>query len=357
MKIGLLGGGQLAQLLAHSACQLGMEIVCYSENTDCPAARNAKVVSGQLTDQVKLTEFAQLVDTISLENENIDTDTLNFLAQFKPVAPNARAIKISQDRLLEKNFFKQLGINTAIFSTVDSLTDLQLSCKNQPLPALLKTRRFGYDGKGQVRIDSTKAASKAWSAINEQPAILESFVDFDYEVSLIAARNSNDQISFFPLIKNQHHQGILRISSFIDNKDLQAQAEQLMRALLEELDYVGVLTIEFFVKDNQLYANELAPRVHNSGHLTIEACNCSQFEAHLRAIAGYDLPEITVNKPTAMINLIGSLPSKHLVKQANLHYYDYGKQPRPNRKLGHLTLQAETEQLLFEAINKVNQKE
>lgn len=354
MKIGILGGGQLAQLLSYSAYQLGLEVICYAPSSNCPAARNSSIIVGELDNREQLTKFAEQVDVISLENENIDVATLHFLQARKPLAPNPAAIKTSQDRLLEKALFTKLGFNTAHYQAVNSLTDLDNACESQPLPGLLKTRRFGYDGKGQARINSTDEAQQAWNSIAQQPAILESFVDFDYEVSLIAARNHDGHCRFFPLLKNQHHNGILRLSTLLNKPNLQQKAQNMLNTLLSELQYVGVLTLELFVKGESLYANEMAPRVHNSGHLTIEGCNCSQFEAHLRAITNLPLPKIEPTIPTAMINIIGIPPPNAVLQQTPLHYYDYGKSPRPNRKLGHLTVQTRTEDELSKKVAQID---
>ena len=356
MRIGILGAGQLAQLLAHAAYQLGLEVICYAESTDYPAARNSKIFQGKLSDTKRLQEFLRQVDLITVENENIEIEILNFIANICPLFPNSKAVGIAQDRLLEKSFFKNLGIPAPDFINIDSLATLKAAQTKLSPPALLKTRRFGYDGKGQIKIKTSSDCESAWLAINEASAILEAFLPFDYEVSIIGAKNQTGQICCFPLIYNQHAEGILRVSTVdITSHPLQNQAENYLRKVMEELDYIGVLAIEFFVKDNQLYANEMAPRVHNSGHLTIEAANCSQFELHLRAITNLSLPKLEIKQPTAMINLIGNMPEQTtLLKDPNLHFYDYGKAAKPNRKLGHITIVANNLQTLHEKVARVS---
>ena len=336
MKIGILGAGQLAQLLAESAYQLGLKTLCFSDSADVPAARLSPLFLGDLKDPHALQTFAQQCDVITLENENIDIGILEFMQQYAPVFPGIEAVRVAQDRLLEKTLFQQKNIPTPLFAAIDSLADLSQAIATIGLPAILKTRRFGYDGKGQVVIKTAGQAADAWAAIGEVPAILEGFVDFDFEVSMIAARNASQAMVFYPLIKNKHDQGILRISEspFI-HLELQKLAETYITRLLTQFEYVGVLAFEFFVQGNQLIANEIAPRVHNSGHLTIEGFNVSQFETHLRSVTGLPLVHPVLRAPTVMKNIIGTFPVFLPEEYAHMHVYDYGKPPRPGRKLGH----------------------
>jgi 5-(carboxyamino)imidazole ribonucleotide synthase len=259
------------------------------------------------------------------------------------VYPGAKAIEKSQDRWLEKSMFKALDIATVPFANITSEAELNTAWQSFDHNAVLKTRRFGYDGKGQMRLKHADDITKAWAVLGQMPLILEGFLAFDFEVSLIGARNVSGQTVFYPLIKNQHTDGILRLSTapFIDAA-LQAQAEQAMQKIFAALDYVGVLAFEFFVKDGQLYANEIAPRVHNSGHLTLEGANISQFHLHLLSVTKQLLPTPEFVAPTAMINLIGTLPKQEdvLAKVPAAHYYDYGKSPRLGRKLGHISVSA-----------------
>ncbi len=335
-RIGILGAGQLALMLAEAGAALGVELVCAGQPGDC-AERVAVVKTVELNDPSEVAAFAKQVDLVTVESENIHADALQGLNLY----PNVRAIGIAQDRLLEKRFFHECGIRTAPFAPVDSVEDLQRAIKIVGLPAILKTRRMGYDGKGQVRLRSSDEATAAWSDVGEVPCILEGMVNFDAEVSLIAVRNRAGDIVFYPLIENHHREGILRTSlaPFL-HEGLQRQAETYLTDLLEKLQYVGVLTVEFFVAGGSLLANEMAPRVHNSGHWTIEGSATSQFENHLRAIAGMELGS-TQSKPSIMLNCIGAMPSATETDAfPNLFRHDYGKEARPGRKVGHLTFPA-----------------
>ena len=351
-RIGILGAGQLALMLAEAVPALAaklpgaprIEILCAGSPGDCAEAV-APVLETDLTDAASVQLFAQQVDIVTVESENIDAAVLQGLN----LAPNAHAIGIAQDRLLEKNFFHDCGIETAPFRAVDSVEDLQRAIGELGLPAILKTRRMGYDGKGQVRLAHAEEAAAAWIEVGEVPCLLEGTVRFTAEVSLIAARNRSGQIVFYPLTENHHRDGILRVSvvpwesaglavgNFIA---LQAQAESYLRELLTRLDYIGVLAVEFFLLDGELIANEMAPRVHNSGHWTIEGAQTSQFENHLLALL--DLPlGATASQPVVMLNCIGTMPpAEDTARYPEIKRHDYGKEPRPARKVGHLTLPA-----------------
>jgi 5-(carboxyamino)imidazole ribonucleotide synthase len=335
-RIGILGAGQLALMLAQAGEALDVEVVCAGQPGDC-AEQVAEVMAVDLNDATDVAAFAAQVDLVTIESENIHVDVLLGLNLY----PNARAVGIAQDRLLEKRFFEECGIGTAPFAPVDSLEDLKRAIEVTGLPAILKTRRMGYDGKGQVRLRDSEDAAAAWEEIGGVPCILEGMVSFDAEVSLIAARGRTGKIVFYPLIENRHREGILRMSiaPFVD-EDLQRQAESYLAGLLEKLEYVGVLAVEFFVVGGTLLANEMAPRVHNSGHWTIEGSETSQFENHLRAIAGMELGS-TESRPTVMLNCIGTMPTEEETAAfPRLFRHDYGKEARPGRKVGHLTFPA-----------------
>ncbi len=335
-RIGILGAGQLALMLAQAAKALDVEVICAGQQGDC-AEQVAEVIPVDLDDAAAVAGFAAGVDVVTIESENIHEDVLQGLNLY----PNARAVGIAQDRLLEKRFFQACGIGTAPFAPVDSLEDLQRAIEVTGLPAILKTRRMGYDGKGQARLRSFDDLAGAWSEVGGVPCILEGMVNFEAEVSLIAVRSRSGEVVFYPLIENQHHEGILRtsIAPFVSHA-LQRQAEGYLEVLLEKLEYVGVLAVEFFVVDGTLLANEMAPRVHNSGHWTIEGSKTSQFENHLRAITGMELGS-TESTPTVMLNCIGSMPNEsETSKFPELFRHDYGKEPRPGRKVGHLTFPA-----------------
>jgi 5-(carboxyamino)imidazole ribonucleotide synthase len=323
-------------MLAQAGKALDVDVVCAGQTGDC-AEQVAEVMTVDLDDADAVAAFAAQVDLVTIESENIHADVLQGLHLY----PNARAVGIAQDRLVEKRFFQECGIGTAPFAAVDSLEDLGRAMEVTGLPAILKTRRMGYDGKGQVRLRAREAAAAAWAEVGGVPCILEGMVRFDAEVSLIAARGRTRKIVFYPLIENHHRDGILRtsIAPFLE-ESLQRQAESYLVKLLERLEYVGVLAVEFFVVNGKLLANEMAPRVHNSGHWTIEGSETSQFENHLRAIAGMELGS-TKSRPTVMLNCIGTMPAEEETAAfPGLFRHDYGKEARPGRKVGHLTFPA-----------------
>ena len=280
------------------------------------------------------TRTPQQVDVVTLENENIPDNVLSLLQQYVDVLPGKAALSTSQDRWVEKSTFEQLGIPVPGFANITCAADIEAALNKLGCPAILKTRRFGYDGKGQFRLHTSSQTEEAWHAIGQQPAIVEGFVHFDKEVSQLAARNRQGDMVFYPLIHNHHEEGILRTSTFpYDDPELSALAQQHARSIMEHLDYVGVMAFEFFVSGKTLLANEIAPRVHNSGHLTIEGTQCSQFENHLRAITDLPLVKPHVTSTVRMENIIGAWPETY--HQQAEHVYDYEKSPRPNRKLGH----------------------
>lgn len=332
LTIGIIGGGQLAMMLASAATELGLDTLCLVDDLDSPARCSSKLFQGSLSDQQSLIAFAKEVDLVTLENENVDVAPLKRLAERVPVYPDPEVIAIAQDRLREKEYLQSLGLQTAPYAAISDLDDLVEARASLPGAAILKTRRLGYDGKGQLRLHAETAPEQTWLKI-QQPAVLEQFVDFSAEVSVLVARNKQGQVVCFPLLCNEHEQGILHRSSFAHDAPLQHQAERIATRLVTELSYIGVLAIEFFVTASGLVINELAPRVHNSGHLTIEGCNVSQFSQHCRAITGLDLLVPEIINDVAMLNVIGEWPQEIHRHQK---IYDYNKQPRPGRKLGHL---------------------
>ncbi|HEX4154021.1 MAG TPA: 5-(carboxyamino)imidazole ribonucleotide synthase [Acidobacteriaceae bacterium] len=337
-RAGILGAGQLALMLAEAGAALNVDVICAGRHGDC-AERVVPVVPVDLHDATAVAAFAAQVDAVTVESENIDARVLRGLNLY----PNAHAIGIAQDRLLEKRFFVECGLEVAPFAPVDSLDDLERAIERIGAPAILKTRRMGYDGKGQVRLQAATDAAYAWSALGGVPCILEGVVPFEAEVSLIAARGRSGETVFYPLTENVHREGILRVSRAPAWPELQPQAESYLRHLLDRLDYVGVLAVEFFVRDGHLLANEMAPRVHNSGHWTIEGSATSQFENCLRAMLGMPLGS-TASQPTVMLNCIGSMPPEGETRAfPRLARHDYGKAARPGRKVGHLTLPASDE--------------
>jgi 5-(carboxyamino)imidazole ribonucleotide synthase len=279
---------------------------------------------------------------VTFDVENVPVAAVEPVAAKKPFLPPVKALGASQDRLHEKTLFRQLKIPTPEFMAVDSLEDLRAAVENIGLPGVLKTRRLGYDGRGQFYLRKAADVETAWQTLGTVPLIYEGFVDFSREVSIIGVRSTSGETLFYPLSANTHRQGILRYSiAPYRNASLQKQAETYMRRLLKHLDYAGVLTIEFFVRGGKLVANEMAPRVHNSGHWTIEGAQTSQFENHVRAILGLPLGSTRPNGHSAMMNFIGSIPELgNILRVSGVHFHSYGKEPRPNRKLGHCTINA-----------------
>lgn len=342
MRIGVLGGGQLARMLALAGYPLGLEFVFLCPVRDACAAPLGEHLCADFEDQAALRRLAAKVDRVTYEFESVPAATVEYLQDKVPVYPPPRALAIARDRLNEKTLCNQLGIETAPFMAVDSLADLQRAVAEIGLPAILKTRTLGYDGKGQQRLHETSDVAVAWQGNSGAAAILEGFVPFEREVSLIATRSTSGEMAFYPLSENQHEAGILRLSTSLVDDPMQGQAEDYARRLLEHLQYVGVLAIEFFQLDGRLLVNEMAPRVHNSGHWTIEGTVTSQFENHLRAILGLPLGSTALIGRPGMVNLIGELPDINTVlRMPEAHLHLYGKAPRPGRKLGHITVCSE----------------
>ncbi len=341
-KIGIIGGGQLGRMLALAGYPMGLKFCCLDPQTGCSGGQVMPWIPGNYDDEAALKKIAQQCDVLTYEFENIPVKTVKFLQKHRSVFPGESVLEVAQDRGQEKSALRKLEIPTVDFHLVNDndLEALKSAIKKMGLPAVLKTCRMGYDGKGQWKIQSLKEAEKLWPKLPRVDLILEAFCHFDREVSLVAVAGRNGQRNFYPLIENHHEQGILSWSRFPApqvSSALQAQAEDYAMRLIDELDYVGVLTIEFFVKEGQLLVNEIAPRVHNSGHLTIEGAHCSQFENHLRAILGWPLGETTAHGHTLMVNLIGEFADQeNLLKISGLHLHNYGKQARPKRKLGHI---------------------
>lgn len=348
MKVGVLGGGQLARMLAIAGAPLGIHLLCYEPVKNTCANDVTRVINGDFADENALTDFATQVDCVTLETENMPLQCAKFVAKHCALMPNELALKITQDRLFEKECLQSLGIQTAPFHAVNNWDDLKHALIEIGYPAILKTRKSGYDGKGQARIKDETSAKCALETLNSNELILEGFVPFEKEVSLISVRAKNGETKFYPLVENEHRDGILYLSKapFIHDV-LQQQAESYAFKLLQHFNYIGVMTIEFFVKDNQLIANEIAPRVHNSGHWTIEGARTSQFENHIRAICNLPLGSTEALGFSAMFNLIGEEPAREKVLSlANTHYHTYGKAARPGRKLGHVTMNAASREAL-----------
>lgn len=352
-KIGIVGAGQLGRMLALSGYPLGLEFVFLDKSANAPGAQVGDIMLGEFSDARKIAELAAQVDMLTYDVENVPVSALSKLAG-KPFLPPIAALAAGQDRLSEKNLFRQLGIPTTEFSAVESMPDLEQAIQQIGYPAVLKTRRLGYDGRGQRVIRSPAELGSAFNALSGVPLILEEFIAFEREVSLIGVRNRRGDSVFYPLSENRHRDGILRLSiaPYPDRK-LQALAQRHMQRILKHFDYAGVLTIEFFVKNGRLIANETAPRVHNSGHWTIEGAVTSQFENHVRAILDLPLGDISPLGYAAMVNFIGEMPPvSEVLKIPGAHYHDYGKEARPNRKLGHATLVCKTRRELLARLKR-----
>ncbi len=342
MNLGILGGGQLARMLALAAAPLGVRVRAYDPGKNACAGDVCELVNGAYDDQASLREFAKGLDAITYEFENIPADTVDMLAALVPVRPGFESLRLSQDRVLEKQALTEAGFEVAPWRQVDDEGQLVDAISEIGLPAILKTRRGGYDGKGQAIIADPADASRAWDSIEGRPAILESMLRFDRELSLVAVRGVDGAMAYYPLVENEHRQGILRVTvAPATNVDtvLQHQAEGMAKRLMSSLGHVGVLTIEFFEVQGRLVANEFAPRVHNSGHWTIDGARTSQFENHVRAVLGMPLGSTEARCPTIMLNCVGDLPNISTVlscPDSKLH--DYRKEPRPGRKVAHVNV-------------------
>jgi 5-(carboxyamino)imidazole ribonucleotide synthase len=341
VKLGILGGGQLGRMLALAAHPLGLRCAVYDPAADPCAAQVCEHIRGEFDDYQALFPFARSCDVVTFEFENVPVETARWLAERVPVYPPPRALEVSQDRLVEKSFFRELGIPTPPFAGIETRTDFDAALRAIGLPAVLKTRRFGYDGKGQAVLRTSSEADAAWESLGGRPLILEGFVPFRREVSTIAARGRDGSISVYPITENEHRDGMLHRS--LAPAAALADVEEHARRVLTELDYVGVLAIEWFDVDGRAIANEMAPRVHNSGHWSIDGSVTGQFENHVRAVCGLPLGSPAAKGFSGMLNWIGSHPPFEAVLReplAKLHWY--GKEPRARRKIGHVTVNAPT---------------
>ncbi|MEQ8902747.1 MAG: 5-(carboxyamino)imidazole ribonucleotide synthase [Roseovarius sp.] len=340
--IGILGGGQLGRMLSVAAARLGFKTCIFEPGGDCPASHVANFhFKAEYTDEDALRRFAESVDVITYEFENIPASALDVLERITPVHPGRRALKVSQDRLTEKAFLSDLGLATAPFAAVDDAEDLAEALAEIGLPAILKTRRFGYDGKGQARIMVATEAEQALSDMNGVEAIYEGFVEFSHEVSVIAARNAAGDVACFDPGENVHDDGILR-TTIVPARLTAAQrtdAVLLAAKIVNRLKYVGVMGVELFVTAKGLVVNEIAPRVHNSGHWTQSGCAIDQFEQHIRAVAGWPLGDGSRYADVVMENLIGDDMNRlpRIMQEADASLHLYGKaEVKPGRKMGHV---------------------
>ncbi len=342
MRVAIVGGGQLGRMLVQAGERLGVTCVTLDPAADSPAAQVGPAITGAYDDPLAIARLVDGADVVTYEFENVPVDAVRALDL--PVLPPPAALETAQDRIAEKMLFTAVGLPVPTFAAVDDLPSLASAVEAVGLPAVLKKRRFGYDGKGQAVIRSAELLEDAWRAVGEVPSILEAFVPFDRELSIVAVRAADGELRCYPLVENHHREGILRVSYAPApemTERLQATAETHARSIGERLGYVGVFTIELFQTGDTLLGNEMAPRVHNSGHWTIEGAATSQFENHVRAVCGLPLGDVDVRGHVAMVNVIGQEPDAAVILSIpDAHLHSYGKQPRPGRKLGHITLVA-----------------
>ena len=356
-RVGVLGGGQLGRMLALAGYPLGLEFLVLDPSAEAPAGPLADALAARFDDAGSLDRLAASSSVVTYEFENVPVASVRRIAERIPVFPPAKALETAQDRLEEKTLFQGLGIPTAPFAPVSTKGEIDAALERVGFPSILKTRREGYDGKGQWVVRTRGELDAAFAAAEGRPAILEGFVPFERELSVLAVRGRDGATAFWPLVENRHREGILRLSvapaaGVLDA--MQHRAEQHARRVLDALDYVGVLAIEFFQHEGRLLANEMAPRVHNSGHWTIEGAATSQFENHLRAILGWPLGPTRSHGIAAMVNLVGDMPPvESLLSIPGAHVHVYGKSARPGRKLGHVTLVEPDRPALAAALDRV----
>ncbi|HKY91280.1 MAG TPA: 5-(carboxyamino)imidazole ribonucleotide synthase [Nevskiaceae bacterium] len=356
MRIGILGAGQLGRMLALAGYPLDFDFVFFDPATEACAAPLGAHLNAEYGDEDALAKFCDACDVATYEFENVPAATAAFVAARRTLYPSPAALTAGQDRLSEKKLFDDLKIPVPRYVPVASRAALDIAVKAVGLPAVLKTRRLGYDGKGQAVLRSASDLDAAWARLGSQPLILEAFVPFTRELSCLAVRAASGEIAFYPVVENVHRDGILRTARPRAGDPLQALAEEYTRRVAVHLDYVGVLAFEFFADGDKLLANEIAPRVHNSGHWSIEGAVCSQFENHLRAIAGLPLGSTALRGVSAMINFIGDAPSTaSLTAIPGVHVHHYGKTPKPQRKVGHATVTAGDEAALESLMARVTE--
>ena len=329
-------------MLGLAGLRLGIDLWFLDPAEDAPAGRVGRHVRAGYDDEGALDELASASDVVTYEFENVPAAAARRVAARTPVSPTVEALEIAQDRLAEKQALEKAGVPVAAYEVADSQADVEGALRRLGLPAVVKTRRLGYDGKGQAVVRDLVDADRIFERLGGSPAIVETFVPFERELSLIAVRNASGATAFYPPVENHHRDGILRLSiapALGVPEALRRRAESYAGDLMEGLGYVGVLTLEMFQVGDRLLANEIAPRVHNSGHWTIEGAGCSQFENHLRAVLDLPLGSTAARGHCAMVNLIGGVPPLRLLLDiAGVHVHVYGKRPRPERKVGHVTV-------------------
>ncbi|MCS5709139.1 5-(carboxyamino)imidazole ribonucleotide synthase [Candidatus Berkiella cookevillensis] len=359
MKVGILGGGQLSRMLALAGIPLGFDFCFYEPSLENGVSQLGQVIQKPYSDIEALASFIESCDVITYENENIPVETATLIAKCKPLHPNTKALKTTQDRLLEKTMFDHLSIPTVAYQAIDSKATLENFLKLHGSPIVLKKRRQGYDGKGQCKINSMQDIIELSNDFLND-AIAEQFIAFDREISIIAVKGINGDCRYYDICQNYHEKGILHHTQNKIDDPMFNTAKIYVDKVIQHLDYVGCISFEFFQKGTQLFANEIAPRVHNSGHWTIEGAQTSQFENHLRAITGMGLGNTASTDHFQMFNLLGAIPDKEgMMNYDFVHLHDYQKIAKPGRKVGHITLllskdtTEQKEKFLKECLNKV----
>lgn len=360
--LGMLGGGQLGRMFTIAARTMGYEVVVLDPDKASPAGKLAtEHLCANYADQAALDGFAKSCDAVTTEFENVPASTLDALAKACPVRPGAQAVAITQDRIHEKNFLKDNGFPTAPFTVIHSLDDLKSGIEQIGTPAILKVSRFGYDGKGQFSIKAASDADKGWETLNGEACVLEQRMPLDIEVSVVLARGLEGEVTTYPVAENIHEEGILDVSvvpARID-KVLETKVTEMATKIANALDYVGVMAVEFFISNGELLVNEIAPRPHNSGHYTLDACVTDQFEQQVRAVCGLPLGDTRLLSPVVMINMLGDIwhggnaPKwQKLLDHPNVKLHLYGKhEARPGRKMGHFNVLASN---IDDALNLAN---
>ncbi|MCB1600052.1 MAG: 5-(carboxyamino)imidazole ribonucleotide synthase [Lysobacterales bacterium] len=353
MRIGVIGGGQLAQMMALAAMPLGLRVHALDPAVDACAGDVAPLEVAAFDDLAALHRFSDICDVITFDFENVSAPALAELAALRPVRPNPLSLATAQDRAAEKALFARIGTAVASFAVIDSREQIEAAADTVEFPAILKTRRFGYDGKGQINVPTAAALADACTRLGNAPCVLESRVRFRRELSIVAVRGLDGQMLCYPLVENLHVDGILSatLAPACVSNAMVASARLCAERVAEALDYVGVFAIEFFDLDGVLVANEMAPRVHNSGHWSIEGAVTSQFENHMRAVTGLPLGDTTAVGASCMLNWIGEMPDRAAALSVpGLHWHDYGKSARAGRKVGHATITAVDRQSLAERL-------
>jgi len=335
MKVGIIGGGQLARMMIQASSRLALDTVILDPKKNSPAGLIGESIIAELNDPKALEELSSSCDIITYELEHLNLEILSSVLDPKKVFPNLQILEIAQDRLLEKKYINDLDIDTANFRPINSIEDIENIQFDSD--CFLKLRKSGFDGRGQLRVNDQKSLISGFQKFECLPAILEQCIEFDFECSIIVGRNKSDEYCFYPITENLHHNGILIHTKLLNDNALQQQAEDIARKVMGSSNYIGVMGIEFFNVSGNLVVNEIAPRVHNSGHWTIDGANCSQFELHLRCITNLEIPHELQIQDVQMFNILGSMPNlASLSMETNIFIHDYKKSPRENRKIGHI---------------------